>query len=37
VDGDLRLLITAAAAVDTALKQDPRGLDVGDIGDIAGI
>jgi uncharacterized protein YxjI len=37
LDGDLRLLvIAAAAAVDTALKQDARGLDVTDIGDIAG-
>jgi hypothetical protein len=33
--GDLRLLVIAAAtAVDTALKQDPRGLDITDVGDI---
>ena len=38
LDGDLRLLvIAAAAAVDTALKQDPRGLDITDIADITGI
>lgn len=37
VDGDMRLLvIAAAAAVDTALKQDPRGLHLTDIADIAG-
>jgi hypothetical protein len=34
LEGDLRLLvIAAAAAVDTALKQDARGIDVTDIGD----
>ena len=34
LDGNLRLLaIAAAAAVDTALKQDARGIDVADIGD----
>lgn len=34
LDGDLRLLVTAAAAVvDTALKQDPRGIDIGDLAD----
>ena len=36
--GPLRLLaIAAAAAVDTALKQDPRGLDITDIADVTGI
>jgi len=36
--GDLRLLaIAAATAVDTALKQDARGLDATDITDIAGL
>jgi hypothetical protein len=30
-------VIAAAAAVDTAVRQDPPGLDIGDIGDIAGI
>ncbi len=35
--GDLRLLtIAAATAVDTALKQDPRGLDASDITDFLG-
>jgi uncharacterized protein YxjI len=35
--GDLRLLaIAAAAAVDTALKQDPRGFDVSDVTDFLG-
>jgi uncharacterized protein YxjI len=35
--GDLRLLVLgAAAAVDTALKQDARGLDVTDVGDVLG-
>jgi uncharacterized protein YxjI len=34
LEGDLRLLvIAAAAAVDTALKQDARGIDVTDIAD----
>ena len=34
---DLRLLaVGAAAAVDTALKQDARGLDITDVGDIRG-
>lgn len=34
--GDLRLLVVAAAAaVDTALKQDPRGFDITDIVDVA--
>lgn len=34
--GDLRLLVVAAAAaVDTALKQDPRGFDITDIVDFA--
>jgi uncharacterized protein YxjI len=38
LDGDLRLLVVAAAAaVDTALKQDPRGLDMTDIADITRI
>lgn len=38
LDGDLRLLvIAAAAAVDTALKQDPRGLDISDVADIFGL
>ena len=36
VSGDLRLLvIAAAAAVDTALKQDPRGISVSDLTDFA--
>jgi len=35
--GDLRLLvIAAAAAVDTALKQDARGFDITDVADIVG-
>jgi uncharacterized protein YxjI len=35
--GDLRLLvIAAAAAVDTALKQDARGFDITDVADIIG-
>jgi uncharacterized protein YxjI len=34
LEGDLRLLvIAAAAAVDTALKQDPRGIDISDLAD----
>jgi uncharacterized protein YxjI len=34
LDGDIRLLvIAAAAAVDTALKQDPRGIDIADLAD----
>jgi uncharacterized protein YxjI len=34
VDGDFRLLVVAAAtAVDTALKQDPRGISVTDVVD----
>lgn len=38
LDGDLRLLVVAAAAaIDTALKQDARGLDITDVADIAGI
>lgn len=38
VDGDLRLLVIgSAAAVDTALKQDPRGLDITDVADIIGL
>ena len=37
LSGDLRLLaLGAAAAVDTALKQDARGLDVSDVGDLLG-
>jgi uncharacterized protein YxjI len=37
LSGDLRLLtIAAATAVDTALKQDPRGLDSADITDFLG-
>jgi uncharacterized protein YxjI len=37
LSGDLRLLaIAAAAAVDTALKQDPRGFDVSDVTDFLG-
>jgi uncharacterized protein YxjI len=37
LEGELRLLaIAAAAAVDTALKQDPRGVDVTDIADAIG-
>lgn len=36
LDGDIRLLvIAAAAAVDTALKQDPRGIDITDLADFA--
>jgi uncharacterized protein YxjI len=36
LDGDLRLMVVAAAlAVDTALKQDARGLDFTDVIDIA--
>jgi uncharacterized protein YxjI len=36
LEGDLRLLVVAAAAaVDTALKQDARGLDVPDLSDFA--
>lgn len=38
LDGDLRLLvIAAAAAVDTALKQDERRLDITDVADIIGL
>ena len=38
LDGDLRLLvIAAAAAVDTALKQDERRLDISDVTDIFGL
>ncbi|HSK96885.1 MAG TPA: phospholipid scramblase-related protein [Euzebyales bacterium] len=34
LDGGLRLLaIAAAGAVDTALKQDPRGIDITDVAD----
>jgi hypothetical protein len=37
LSGDLRLLaIAAAAAVDTALKQDPRGFDVTEVTDLLG-
>lgn len=36
VAGDLRLLVLASAAgVDTALKQDDRGIDVGDLADFS--
>ena len=36
--GDLRLLvIAAAAAVDTALKQDERRLDISDVADVFGL
>ena len=38
LQGELRLLVIAAAtSVDTALKQDARGLDLTDIGDIADV
>lgn len=30
-------MVAAAAAIDTALKQDARGLDITDVADIAGI
>jgi uncharacterized protein YxjI len=38
LQGDVRLLVIAAAtAVDTALKQDPRGVDLTDLTDLAGL